>query len=179
MVITVQLTPNGKVTEMTTEEADEQKRDRIYSGASLNTPEHWEHKQYKLTMTMLDAVDYEEDDINVIATTIYRHMRSPDFTPDDNNLEDGLYKQRDNRQDHRLYKGGPDVYLQAGVQTRKNQNDLKTYRIDSNIYMENATTTEPVSEEATAKQKRIDELRKYNRDYYHALKKGVGVRALQ
>ena len=37
--------------------------------------------------------------------------------------------------------------------------------------MENATTTEPVSEEATAKQKRIEELRKYNRDYYHAHKK--------
>ncbi|MFM7983549.1 MAG: hypothetical protein ACKPKO_29905, partial [Candidatus Fonsibacter sp.] len=36
--------------------------------------------------------------------------------------------------------------------------------------MENATTTEPVNEEATAKQKRIDELRKYNRDYYHAHK---------
>ena len=44
MVITVQITPNGKVTEMTTEEADEQKGDRIYSGTSLNTPEHWEHK---------------------------------------------------------------------------------------------------------------------------------------
>ena len=37
--------------------------------------------------------------------------------------------------------------------------------------MENATTTEPVSEEAAAKQKRIEELRKYNRDYYHANKK--------
>ncbi len=37
--------------------------------------------------------------------------------------------------------------------------------------MENATTTEPVSEEATAKQKRIKELRKYNRDYDHAHKK--------
>ncbi|MFM7986542.1 MAG: hypothetical protein ACKPKO_45235 [Candidatus Fonsibacter sp.] len=35
--------------------------------------------------------------------------------------------------------------------------------------MENATT--PVSEEATAKQKRIEELNKYNRDYYHAHKK--------
>ena len=83
MVITVQITPNGKVTEMTAEEADEQKGDRIYSGTSLNTPEHWEHKKYRLTMTMLDTFDYENDDINVIATTIYRHMRSPDFTPDD------------------------------------------------------------------------------------------------
>ena len=38
--------------------------------------------------------------------------------------------------------------------------------------MENATTTtETISEEAAAKQKRIEELRKYNRDYYHAHKK--------
>ncbi|MFM7985021.1 MAG: hypothetical protein ACKPKO_37450 [Candidatus Fonsibacter sp.] len=37
--------------------------------------------------------------------------------------------------------------------------------------MENATTTEPVSEEATAKHKRTEELRKYNRDYNHAHKK--------
>ena len=37
--------------------------------------------------------------------------------------------------------------------------------------MENATTTDPISEEAAAKQKRIEELRKYNRDYYHAHKK--------
>ena len=38
--------------------------------------------------------------------------------------------------------------------------------------MENeTTTTETISEEAAAKQKRIDELRKYNRDYYHAHKK--------
>ncbi|MFM7978477.1 MAG: hypothetical protein ACKPKO_04100 [Candidatus Fonsibacter sp.] len=34
-------------------------------------------------MTMLDTFDYEEDDINVIATTIYRHMRSKDYMPDD------------------------------------------------------------------------------------------------
>ena len=34
-------------------------------------------------MTMLDTFDYENDDINVIANTILRHMRSPDFTPDD------------------------------------------------------------------------------------------------
>ena len=68
---------------MSSEEADEQKGERIYSGASLNAPEHWEHKQYRLTMTMLDTLDYEEDDMNVWATTIYRRMRSGNYTPDD------------------------------------------------------------------------------------------------
>ena len=38
--------------------------------------------------------------------------------------------------------------------------------------MENeTTTTEAISEEAAAKQNMIEELRKYNRDYYHAHKK--------
>ena len=68
---------------MSSEEADEQKGERIYSGASLNAPEHWEHTQYRLTMTMLDTFDYEEDDMNVLATTIYRRMRSENYTPDD------------------------------------------------------------------------------------------------
>ncbi len=81
MVITVQSTPDGKATEMSSEEADEQKGERIYSGATLNAPAHWEHKQYRLTMTMLDTFDYEEDDMNVLATTIYRRMRSESYTP--------------------------------------------------------------------------------------------------
>ena len=87
MVITVQITPNGKVTEMSSEEADKQKGERIYSGAALNVPEHWEHKRYRLTMTMLDTFDCEEDpcgdEVNVLATTIYRRMRSENYTPYD------------------------------------------------------------------------------------------------
>ncbi|MFM7977781.1 MAG: hypothetical protein ACKPKO_00560 [Candidatus Fonsibacter sp.] len=37
------------------------------------------------------------------------------------------------------------------------------------IYMEN--TTETISDEAATKQNNIEEIRKYNRDYYHAHKK--------
>ena len=56
MVIAVQITPNGKVTEMPSEEADEQKGKRIYNGAPLNAPEHWLHpRQYRLTMIMPDT----------------------------------------------------------------------------------------------------------------------------
>ena len=50
MVITVQITPDGKATEMSSEEADEQTGERIYSGAALNVPERWEHpRQHRLT----------------------------------------------------------------------------------------------------------------------------------
>ena len=115
MVITVQITPNGKVTEMSSEEADEQKGERMYSGAALNVPEHWEHKRCRLTMTMLDTFDCEEHhcggELNVLATTIYRRMRSDNYTPDDMILRDGIYKQRDHQRDYRLYEGRPDVYL--------------------------------------------------------------------
>ncbi|MFM7983912.1 MAG: hypothetical protein ACKPKO_31765, partial [Candidatus Fonsibacter sp.] len=88
----------------------------------------WEHKQYKLTMTMLDTFDYENDDLNVLPTTIYRHMRSRDYTP--NNLFFTVYKkQRDHRQYHILYKGGSDICVQARIQTPRFQNDLNIYRI--------------------------------------------------
>ena len=43
-----------------------------------------------------------------------------------------------------------------------------------------SATTEPLSEEEAAKQQqKIMELRRYNREYYHAHKKAVGMRALQ
>ena len=87
MVITVQITPNGKVTEMSSEDADKQKGEPIYSGAALDVPDRWEHKRYRLTMTMLDTFNREEDpcgdELNVLATTIYRRMRSENYTPDD------------------------------------------------------------------------------------------------
>ena len=84
MVINVQITPDGKATEMSSEEADEQKGERIYSGASLNVPDRWEHpRQYRLTMIMPDTLDCEADDMNVLATTIYLRMRSENYTPDD------------------------------------------------------------------------------------------------
>ena len=34
-------------------------------------------------MIMLDTFDCEEDDMNVLATTIYRRVRSGNYTPDD------------------------------------------------------------------------------------------------
>ena len=72
---------------MSSKEADKQKGKRIHSGAAPNVPEHWEHKRYMLTMTMLDTFNREDDpcgdELNVLATTIYRRMWSEDYTPDD------------------------------------------------------------------------------------------------
>ncbi|MFM7980838.1 MAG: hypothetical protein ACKPKO_16125 [Candidatus Fonsibacter sp.] len=100
---------------MSSEEADEPKGGRIHSGASLNTPETWEHKQYRLTITVLDTFDYENDDLNVIATTIYRHMRSRDDTPDDL-IFGTVYMSNETINDIiDFYNGGSDIYLQTSI----------------------------------------------------------------
>ena len=119
MVITAQITPNGKVTEMSSEEADEQKGERIYSGAALNAPEHWEHKRYRLTMTMLGTFDCEEDpcgdELSVLATAIYRRVRSNKLHADYMIYGQYIYRQRERRRTRQLYKGRSDLYLQAGI----------------------------------------------------------------
>ena len=63
---------------------------------------------------MLDTFDYENDDINVIATTIYRHMRSRDFTPDDIILGT-VYISKETIDNIIDFTKEPDVYMQAGV----------------------------------------------------------------
>ena len=69
---------------MSSEETNEQQGELIYNGASLNVPERWEHpRQYRLTMIMPDNFDCEEDDMNVLATTISRRILSDNYTPDD------------------------------------------------------------------------------------------------
>ena len=93
MDITVQITPDGKATEMSSEEADERKGERMHSGASLNAPEHWEHKQCRLTMIMLDTFDCEEDDMNVLATTIISPHAVRELHARQHNLRDGIYRQ--------------------------------------------------------------------------------------
>ena len=72
MATRARITPDGRTTEVSTEQADEEKGARIYSGAALHAPEHWKHRKYRLTMDMLDSFDCNKDDMNVLATTIYR-----------------------------------------------------------------------------------------------------------
>ena len=181
MVITVQITPDGKATEMTSEEADEQKWERIYSGASLNVPERWEHpRQYRLTMIMPDTFDCDDDDMNVLATTIYRRLRSESYTPEDI-IYGTVYIGNENADEVIDFTKEDLTYICKQVLNKKNPNSkikhLKeiTHRLHKYIYtdmdMQN-TTTEPLSEEESAKQQqKLAELRRYDREYDHAHKK--------
>jgi hypothetical protein len=61
---------------MSSVQYDEERNERIHKGAAWHTPEHWEQNHHRLTMTMLDTLELDEDEPNVLATTIYRHMKS-------------------------------------------------------------------------------------------------------
>ena len=79
----VTITPDNRATEVSTEQADEEKGARVYRVAALRAPEHWEHNKYRLTMTMLNSFDCDEDEMNALATTIYRRTRSRNYAPND------------------------------------------------------------------------------------------------
>ena len=49
---------------------------------SLVVPEQWEHKKFRLAMTMLDTFN-KDDDLNILATMLFRKLRSPHHEPDD------------------------------------------------------------------------------------------------
>ena len=55
MVILVKFTPDGRSWEASSEQADDEKSTRVYSGMALDTPQYWERNHYILTMTMLDT----------------------------------------------------------------------------------------------------------------------------
>ena len=43
MVMTVNVTQDGRAPEVSAEQADEEKGARIHSGEALHAPEHWKH----------------------------------------------------------------------------------------------------------------------------------------
>ena len=49
---------------------------------SLVVPEQWEHKKSRLALTMLDTFN-ADDDLNILATMLFRKLRPPLHDPDD------------------------------------------------------------------------------------------------
>ena len=75
----IKITAEGLTTEIAHRQYDEETADRIYSGAALMKPERWEHNRYKLTMTMKDLFE-PDDDINRVATVMFRRLRTSHCT---------------------------------------------------------------------------------------------------
>ena len=125
-------------------------------------------------MTMLGTFDCEEDpcgdELNVLVTTSYRRTRSETYTPDDI-IYGAVYIGNENANKVIDFTKEDLTYICKQVGKPKNSKMTSRYiAYLIYIYMEN--TTEPISEEEAAKQQqRVAELRRYNRDYYHAHKK--------
>ena len=76
----IKITSDGLTTEISHRQYDEETTDSIYSGSALMLPERWEHDRYKLTITMLDLFA-PNDDFNIVATVLFRRLRSSHCTP--------------------------------------------------------------------------------------------------
>ena len=81
MVKSIMITEEGKVHEMSEEEEAAATRGRWYAGYALPVPERWRFKQFRLTMTMLDQFQ-PDDEPNPLATMLFRKHRAEHYTPD-------------------------------------------------------------------------------------------------
>ncbi len=82
MVKSVMITEEGKVHELSQEEEAAATRGRWYAEHSLQVPERWRFKKFRLTITMLDQFQ-PEDEPNPLATMLFRKLRAEHYTPDD------------------------------------------------------------------------------------------------
>ena len=76
------ITPDCKIEEVSEEQETEKKSKRLWDGCSLQVPEYWEHKKFRLTMTFPDIFT-EHDPLNPLATYIFRNLKHPRGIPDD------------------------------------------------------------------------------------------------
>ena len=82
MVKSVRITPDGKVEEVSGKQEKKEQEGRLWDGSSLHVPEHWEFRKFRLTMTYPDIFG-EADDLNPLATLLFRKLKHPRGTPDD------------------------------------------------------------------------------------------------
>ena len=77
MTKSVKITPDGKILEVTEEEDNMSKRERVWDGRSLLVPEHWSSdRKFRLTLTFPDL--YEDSDaFNPLATMLLYNLRHP------------------------------------------------------------------------------------------------------
>ena len=78
----IKITPDGHITEVSQRQEDEETAYRAHCCWSLLVPEQWAQKNFKLATTMLDTFN-EDDDLNILAKTLFRKLRSPHHELDD------------------------------------------------------------------------------------------------
>ena len=82
-IMCIRITPDGKITKVTQQQEEEETKNRVYYGYALSRSEHWDHgRNFRLTMAMLDLCP-EGDQLNILATVLFRRLRYKDQEPDD------------------------------------------------------------------------------------------------
>ena len=66
-IIGIKITPDDHVSEVSQQQEIDETTHTTYSGYALQKPEHWEHKKFRLTMTMPDLFA-DDDQPNILAT---------------------------------------------------------------------------------------------------------------
>ena len=79
-------------------------------------PERWEHNRYKLTMTMKDLFE-PDDDINIVATVMFRRMRTSHCTPSNDIICGTVYLVNENEHDIIYFTMEDYVYVVMQVLT--------------------------------------------------------------
>jgi len=79
MPTSIKITPDGKITEVSENEENEETNKRLYGYSVLQVPMHWRLKKYTLTMLFPDRVE-QTDKLNSMATLIYRNLKAPSGT---------------------------------------------------------------------------------------------------
>jgi len=75
MTTSIKITPDGKITEVSEEEENEETNKRSYGYSVLHVPLHWRFKKYTLTMLFPDRFE-QTDKLNSMATLIYRNLKA-------------------------------------------------------------------------------------------------------
>ena len=82
MPISIKITTDCKIIEVSEEQENEGQKEPLYDCCPLHVPQHWKFNTYILTMTFPDIFE-DSDKFNPIATLIYRYLKNHTIIIDD------------------------------------------------------------------------------------------------
>ena len=110
MVMSVNITPDGRATEVSTEQAAEEKGARIYGGAALRTPEHWETDHDHAGLVRLRRGRDERPGADDLSPHEVEQLHA-----EQHHLRNGLYRKRKQVRYHQLHNTRPGRHLQTSI----------------------------------------------------------------
>ena len=133
----VKLTPEGRAWKVSSEQADDERSMRVYSGMALVTPQHWERNHCILTMTTLDTFEVADTRRGDSPVDGYarRNPRGEKAKHDGDDhlsqhevwrvhagghdMRDGVYNKRDRQRNRRFHDARLHAHVQSDIQAHK------------------------------------------------------------